>query len=296
MKGLKPYYAKSKKDYAFHATFGAAQLSDIPNEFFIGNGLNTDDQGATPFCTAYTMAELCANIEGIEFSEDYQYAKTLELASLPATQQGVDMKMAAEVPVTIGVLPKNLAPLNWRKDGQNAVADYRNWPQSLEDIAAKYKEGAYYFLDGPYDTFDNIRSMLWVNRSILAARGGTAVGLGTPWYYEYQNAGKDGVLPAGVNICSWHATAFLGTKFINGEIMLACDPHEGKGFGDNGIVYFSRAEINRIFATPGTVGLIFSKKVTDPQKIQLSLLEQILGNLLELAHKLGLLSTVFPPK
>ncbi len=277
---LIPYFVKSKKDYSFHRTFGAV-TTEIP-DFNNDVGLEMEDQGGTPFCADYTVNGVRGNEDKKIYAKGFIYKEVLKLFGLPPTQQGIGLKDAFAIANTVGVLPAEYAPVTWEKDGQLKVADYHYWPDSLYDISKNNKDDAYYFLDGPYDHFDNARSAMWLSRE---ANQNRTIGVGTPWYYEYMNVKKDGILPEGKKIGSWHAHEVCGQKTINGEPHLIDKSHQGKRVGDDGFLYLKRAEFNKMMDEPGAIGLLFCKKAQDNQTIQLSILQQIVGLYYQLIFK-----------
>lgn len=276
--GLRPYIPSAlekKKDYSFHRTFGAAMLTGLPDNYNADNSFGFPYQGDTTECTGYTVTDICADEDGRQYSHDYNYAKTLQIMNAPATFQGADLKTAFSVPVTkfFGLLPANLAPITWEKNGQTYAADYKNWPESLDVEARKNLKDAYFMIDGPYDCFDNIRSVIWAHR--LERR---TVGVGTPWYFEYETVGPSGILPQGKVQGSWHAHKICGWKTLNSIEYLISKSWQGPAFGDNGYVYFSRDEFNHIMSISGSIGITIGKvDPNDVQTVKLSLREQLLA-------------------
>lgn len=289
-KGLKPTFVKSKKHYSTQ-TFGAAVLPELPKEYLVDNGY-FDAQEGTPMCTGEAVADTGFDQDGVRYSVEFQYAKSLQLLNLPPNTAGIDLKTAMSVAVAIGQLPFSADLLSWRKDGQEKSFNWQNWPDYLDKQASFYKKAAYFFLEGPYDHFDNIRSVMHQTRDQKRS-----VLIGTPWYAEYEGVESSGIPVSGRQQISWHATAIKGWKVINGETYLMCKSWQGPNFGDHGWIYFSRAEINMLMGTPGSIGGMIAKTANEIKTLQIGTLEQMLGLCQLVITKMSLLAALlFPPK
>lgn len=260
--GLRPTPA-DRRDFSRHQVFGSPALPDLPAEYSVGDYMQ--DQGPTDECSAYSVTESEKESLGEEFSEDYQFAKTKQLEGRSDTY-GADLRHAMKAPIVFGLLPKRLATLNWRKDGRDFIADWRNWPETCDTIAARYKEGAYFRVDGPYDIFDQIRAALIQHKDEKRS-----VIVGTRWVWSYEYLGADGIahlVPESViaqRSTSWHAWEIKGWKIINGITYLVGYSHV-IGIGDSGRVYFDRENINKECGYPGAARFMFEK--ADPQLIK----------------------------
>ena len=276
-RGLKPYYVKSRKDYSFHRTFGSIQ--SFVSELNLDKKLGDDFQGNTNDCTAYSISGIGSNQDGVLYSPDYQMMKTYELMNVD-TFDGADLKNALNVPVSVGYLPNDVSPISWQSKGQIFATNPMNWPTDLDNISSKHRRQAYFILektDG-MDWFDSIRSAITLNN--------TSIALATPWYLEYGRVQEDGILPIGTTIESWHSTEITGWKLIQGITYLICKSHQGN-VGDNGYVYFSRDEINRLMDVLGSCGGVISKNIsTNIFTIQLSIMEQLIGWFKEAIYRL----------
>lgn len=272
--GLKPYYRKSKKDYSYHRTFGSPVVPQFPLEKNVDAGLTNENQEQTSICTAETVTDIKTDENKIPYSVDWQYAQTLRLMGVPATYQGGDLKTAFSVPIAVGLLLKSEAPFTFRDYGQSYIADWRNWP-NYPQVESRRK-GAYLFLyDSELDWFDDVRNFINKNNR--------SVGIGSPWYAEYEWGGKDGIMPKGINQISWHAWKACGWKNINGKAYLICKSWQGENYMDKGFAYFSREEFNRIMDIRGSSAMVFCD--VDPNDIKVvkwGILERWLGLLQEL--------------
>lgn len=274
---LKPYYRKKKTDYSWHRTFeeNFGSVTPIfPLEKNIDSGLTNENQGFTTKCTAETVTDIITDEIKKVLSVDWQYAQTLRLADLPPNANGCDLKTAFSVPTAIGILYKTEEPIGTENKTQLYRNDWKNWPNFpfVEDR----REGMYFFLyDSQLDWFDDVLNFINKNDR--------AVGVGTPWYAEYEMVHRDGIMPKGSIQTTWHAWKVCGWKNINGEAHLICKSWQGPNYADNGFAYFSREEFNRIMNIRGSVALVQGE--ADPEDIktvQWGWLERLLGLLQEL--------------
>lgn len=103
---------------------------------------------------------------------------------------------------------------------------------------------------GKIDDFDAARIALWINQN--EKRG---VWVGSWWYPEFATPHANGTLsdPSyNTNYASLHAHLITGWKTIDGELYLEDISWQGMSYGNKGIVYFSRAQFNRLMAQPYT--------------------------------------------
>ncbi len=286
--GLKKYI-KSKKDYSYSLTFGAVGPTYLPAEYFYDNNEMPLELPGEYNCTGRAVADICEDEDGRLYSWDYNYAKTLQIKGLPPSTTGVDLKTALSVPLTFGLLPRELEPVNSTKNSPIIAADYKNFPEALDKVAEQYKKPAYFFADGPFDAFDNVRSMLWLNR-----QNKMSVAIGTAWYQEFEQVGPDGILPAGRYSYGGHAYACKGWKVINGQTYLILKTWQGPSYGDRGYCYMSRDQFNRLINGGGSAMTISPVKPTDVKTIQMSLKQRLLAFMQLLLAQLQ--QSLFPPQ
>jgi hypothetical protein len=124
------------------------------------------------------------------------------------------------------------------------------------------------------DSFDAISLAL-----VEGALEHRVVTVGTPWYAEFEAVDASGVLkmPNLNNIMSWHNSDFLGRITINGVPYLMNESHQGIGYGDKGLCYWSRELTNSVFAINGSVAYIPAHAVEDPATITLDWWNKVLS-------------------
>lgn len=286
--GLKPKtYDPRDKAFEFQRLFGSINPLGLPDEYDADNGITMPDQnadGAYYECSAYLVADMCLDEDGQEYSPDYNFMKSLQIANLPPNNQGVDLKSAFKVPCTFGLLPKKLAPFSTNSFGETYAADQKNWPLSYDAEAVKNVKPGYFGINGYYDFFDNARSAMWI-----AKNEKRTVGIGITWYGEFETTGPSGLCPdnpayAGgghaAKISGWTKHNIRGELIRAGEIFLKIKSWQGKKVGDNGWLYFSRPLINKLMADwgsdarmiaktdDGTIEALKARKVTFLEVIQ----------------------------
>lgn len=103
---------------------------------------------------------------------------------------------------------------------------------------------------GAIDDFDAIRIALWINQN--EKRG---VWAGWWWYPDFAVPFADGTLKTpsyDTRQASLHAHLITGWKTIRGERYLESVSWQGMEYGQKGLVYFSREQVNKLLKQPWT--------------------------------------------
>lgn len=230
----------------------AGQMITIPARTIkILNQLDLD------FCTSFTTAELQSLIFGGEFDPLWQMAKIKQLIG-SYNGFGASLRDAARSVVKFGSLSNKIAP--YTHDGspsdrsRDFLANWANYPISLDKNALKYRDLSYFNVDGPYDIFDDIRSALHLHRTERQA-----VTFGLNWHFEWTHA-PGGVIPEGMPTSQGegHNMAIIGQRNINGKMYLVFQQTWGDTAGDNGLYYFPRSIVDQAYLQ-GYGAFIFSR-------------------------------------
>lgn len=239
------------RDFSHHDLFGTIAPANLPPFDF-------DVAGASPvilnqtdldFCTGYCSSEL----NTVEFHAEsdpsdplYQMAKIKQIRG-EWSQPEASLRDAADALITYGSLPLSKSPYTHNQYAptdrdRGYLANWNNWPAELDQIAASRKLGSYFIPDGPYDAFDNIRSVLWQNASTWS---GSGVIFGLEWMFDW-NIVTGGVIPEATHsqASGGHAVYLRGQKVIDGMPYLVIQNSWGAAYGDNGLYYASRAILN----------------------------------------------------
>lgn len=183
---------------------------------------------------------------GDYFDPLYQFSKTKQIRG-EFNQYGANVRDVMLSFVKYGALMKSQSPFTYDEGkptdkDRNFIADWNNWPQTLDALAAQRKAPSFFSVTGQNDTFDNIRSVLWQNKQTGLKSG---VIFGTYWKADWGTIiPNDGLSPE-VNATGAHCVWIRGQKTIGGVIYLVVQNSYGAGAGDNGLFYFPREVINR---------------------------------------------------
>lgn len=141
---------------------------------------------------------------------------------------------------------------NVGRDARVALQTAINRGFKLPDGTIGAKRTAYFncYGVGKIDDFDAARIGLWINQT--EKRGVLA---GTWWYAEYEQVGKDGILPLpsfNTSIASLHFHLITGWKTIGLDQYLEDISWQGEDYANAGIDYISREQYNALMAQPYT--------------------------------------------
>lgn len=270
------------RDYSFHQTFGSVVSILLPSEYSVDNGVTMPDQieeGNPYSCTAYTVTDLGTDQDGVIYSPEYTYMKTLFIQGLPPETNGSDMRPAMKTAKVYGLLPKMNMPIDLLGKGEDYTANISHWPVDLDKISGllEHRKADYYnvYDDGGLDWLDSLRSALWLNKN--DKRG---ICIGTPWVWSSAPAGfltENFIYDGNPQSVAWHCWAIKGWTTIEGVPYLVGKPWQGKNYGANGFVYVSRETINKVMKIRGSAAFtIADARPEDVRTIQLGIIETIL--------------------
>jgi hypothetical protein len=229
---------QDNRDYSFGAVFGLPELSEIPNKYRTSEPLRIKDQGGSDLCTAFALTAVSEDQEKTELSPEFQFAMTKKLMG-DYKPWGADLRAACKSVVKIGSIETHRVPehLKLKPDNsnRNEIANWENW-RGVELYATKHKKLSYFSVDGPHDTFDNMRAVLWQNRAEERS-----IFTGVVWQHQWTDSKmiKD---DTGQKVFG-HALKIFGWE---GDYLTA-QLSNGTEIGDNGVFYFSREVVDRQF-------------------------------------------------
>lgn len=211
------------RDYlkSFHPEIlvGAAKVPTFPDEYTTDAGLWVPNQNEVnpefpntppqPYgCTNFVTGDISADLDGI-LKDPY----IIEAITHANARGGYDVRESLKVAKTIG------------------------W------ITGFYNIKAY----APLDYFDAMR--LAMLSGIPEKR---SISVATPWYPVWQDDAvkKNAVMKMPDTLdytgLGWHNWKIGGWTKMNGSPIMKVKPLEGKGVGDNGVLYFDRSIINAV--------------------------------------------------
>ncbi len=228
---------RDTRDFSLGAVYSLPPVSELPAEFVL-QPLEIKNQGDTDMCTAFATSAVSEQEEGVTLDPLYFFAKEKQTIGDP-TGYGANLRDACNAAVTYGFIEKKDAPYALDK-GRDFIADWKNYDPTLDDNAAIHRKKAYFSIDGPYDTFDNIRATIWKFRNEKRAVLSGAFWKSS-WTGQYY-----GIIPKDTEPSnSGHAFAIIGWRLIFGEPCLVIQNSYGKQLGNEGLFYMPREVANR---------------------------------------------------
>lgn len=235
------------RDFSYSQVFGSVPALDLPEEFYVytPNPEDIKDQKNLDFCTGYASASISEDQEGIELNPQFPFMAAKRLLGGDAWKSwGLSLRDICKAAVKVGFIQQQHFPFlgETRAYKRDFVANPANWPAELDELAKEHKKASFFDVDGPYDTFDNIRSALYLNRlekaSVLA---------GALWRRNWTRSMKGIVKDAEGSVQEGHAFKIFGWLPINGEPHLIVQNSWGQQYGDGGLFYFPREVVNKTF-------------------------------------------------
>lgn len=232
-----------KRDFSDTAVFGVAPLTGLPKEYIVKEPLGVKHQHLSDFCTAFAGTAVSEDQENTELSPEWQFAQIKRIEGRFDTW-GANLRHAGLSFVKYGSIPAIVAPPNFnvKEKDRDFLADHKNWSEYLYLTAKQWRKKSMFFVDGPYDTFDNIRAALWNHRheecSIVS---------GANWQWHWTTA-KNGIVLDRTGFDGVpHAFKIMGFKEIAGVEYIIVLNSSGENVGYKGMFYFNREIVNREF-------------------------------------------------
>lgn len=236
--------------------FGALPLSALPNTLDRDPG-PCFDQGPTLRCTGYGNAAQMYFIHGIQGHPDWQAAKIGQKQGRSVDEGGGDPNATMKSMRDDGFLPSTASPQRWETHGIGGTT-WKSFPPQLDDIARKFDTAiAFFKVDGPYDTFDNIRVALFQAYDPKTKRGAAVDAFGR-WFNDW-NDEPDGFIPHEYSrFAGYHRYVIYGWE---GEYLLLKN-----SYGSSHHIYrMPREVVNKEFSQWGTTLKIL--KLATPEQI-----------------------------
>lgn len=230
-----------KRDFAYELSFGAVALKYLPTEDFrVGEPLGVKDQKGTDRCSGYGSTAASELQEGIRLNPDAQFG--LIKAVMGDEAWGADPRSALESYTKYGSIPAHRVTFTADTPRED-ILNIKQWfTDSLKVDAEMYKKESFFWIKGPYDMYDSIRSAL-----VQHKHENTAVHTGALWRGEWTDA-PGGLIPDTYgDYGGAHYFIIIGQKTFPGEHepRLEAQLSNGNNIGDNGFFYFTRAQINK---------------------------------------------------
>lgn len=243
------------RDFSHAKVFGMPKKEQLPeNDFFVTDPLEIKDQGQTDFCTAYAAAAVSEDQEHTILCPEYTFMAAKRILGGDSWKEwGLELRDICKAACKYGFLEKAHYPFPiLEPQSRDFLANPANWTEESDILAEDHKKQSFFnAVDGPFDTFDNLRATLFKNaaerRSILT---------GVTWRYAWNNAEK-GIIPR----TGWEDEQGEGHAVkVFGQIRLEDPENPGKtalylivqnswgsNTGDGGLFYFPREVVNKEF-------------------------------------------------
>ena len=264
---------RSKK-FSHHKLFGTVPQATLP-ETLGRPRQHVFNQGMTLRCTGYGSAANGSYIHGRAFSPDWSAYKIGVKQGKSVDEGGGDPNATMKHQRDDGFLPLEDAPYSLERNGAQGSGMYAGWPAELDEKAKKFDTvPGFVRVDGPYDTFDNIRVALHLACDPVTKFGATVDAFGR-WFAEWSSAPR-GIVPSTYkSFIGYHRYIFIDWVTIDGKEYLVAHNSGGTGIGDGGFFYFDRDTVNREFSQWGTTLKIV--KTLTPEQIAEAKKETTLG-------------------
>lgn len=170
--------------------------------------------------------------------------KSKQLSGDPSSW-GQDLRTIMKAHCKFGTIEQQLSPFPFdHSTPREVILDPTKWnEEDLAGLAYEHRKNSFFKVDGPYDTFDNFRSILWMHKDEMRS-----IATGCLWKDSFTKA------PGGViedkeynEVGEAHAFKIFGQVTIDGVMYLKAQLSNGIDIGNMGIFYFPRGVVNREF-------------------------------------------------
>lgn len=196
------------------------------DDFLIDSGEWFPEQNAEgrfTECVGITVADICGDIDNINYDPDFSYAMALRLAGSQPTTAGSDPHAGMLSAVAWGCLPMSDADFTALTHGELYVANWQNY--SLEDRQTAQQHTQKCVTTLPLN-FDAVLSAARVNRG---------VGFHMYWYSSFSTPNLDGTVNLDrASSATVHFARIVGQKTLDGVRYILLKPWMGKQYGFGG--------------------------------------------------------------
>lgn len=230
--GLQPTVPDSR-DFKLGAITDLPKLSELPDNFLLP-GIKIKDQRQTDFCTQFAACGMSELQEGVSLSPEWTFAMAKAFNN-NVESYGEDLRTALAIHIKKGSVEASAVPFSVENKDKDFLRRLENYPNGLGMSAIQHMKASYIKVEGPYDSFDDIRATIWKYR---AEKRGVAMGCIFSW------AADDKILDTIDDDAGGHAMYYAGWATIKGVMYLIVVGSYGEEAGDNGFYNMSRAVVN----------------------------------------------------
>lgn len=228
--GLQPL-PQDSRDYKLGSITRLPSLNELPENFgYASLGVKDQDRHTknSDYCTAYATCTASELQEGVELNPEWVFAKTKEG---DMDSWGANLREACKIHQKYGA-PKEseVAVPNNPRD----ISEYKNYSKE----SSIHRKKSYFYVDGQYDHFDNIRANMYKHRDKKCA-----VVIGVKWVWSL----KEKVLRMNTRNGYGHAIAVMGWN----KDGLIIQNSYGKDAGNYGAHIMTREVVNEYIGKYG---------------------------------------------
>lgn len=259
------------RKFSYKKKFGSVNLAILPKD---GTGrlpTKIKDQKLLDFCIGFAGASVREDTEKVNLSPFLTWAYAAYLRK-DYKSWGMDMGNLAKSAIKCGFIEEEEA--NYTSDmDRNFLAQLKNYPSELIEKAKKHKAKSYFWIDGDYSFFDNIRVALYQHNS-----ENLTILTGCDFKMSWLNEPKGIIKAYNKKEKSFgHALKLYDFCEINGEQYIKAQLSNGT-IGDNGTMYFHKDIVNSPVFGYGAI-MFIDEDLDSVKQEQWSLIAKILDAL-----------------
>jgi len=226
--GLQPLKPDSR-DLKLGSITKLPDLSELPENFgYASLGIKHQDRHTdnSDYCTAYSTCTVSELQEEVELNPEWVFAKTKEG---DMDSWGANLRDACKIHQKYGAPKEEDVEI---PDNPRDISQYDTYPTTV------HRKRSYFFVDGQFDSFDNIRASMYKYRN---KKCGVVIGIKWTWSL------KERVLKLNNRNGFGHAIAVMGWN----KDGLVVQNSYGKSAGKYGAHIMTREVVNEYVKTYG---------------------------------------------
>ena len=240
--GLKPH-VKTGEEYPVGAIISFPKLIKLAALFSFEN-LSVKNQiadGLDDFCGACSGTVTKEVHDGDEQYYPFLFAAAKEVSGDSVDSWGLSLDDVGKALRIYGVPFVKDVPQSVKDMSPTDKRDFKNYPQELKDKALANRAGSYFFVYGPHDAYDNVRS---VQHSFHKRGYKAVIIIGVEFGWSLSDTVLEGT-PKGYG----HAMAVFGWDERGLKVLNSA----GEKAGDNGFHYIPRETFNHYAEKYGAI-------------------------------------------
>jgi hypothetical protein len=263
-----------ERKFEHHRFYGAPNTAILPKEGLKRPLRPIENQRFTLRCGAYSSAVSNGYLRRLRFHPDWQAKKIGQKQKRNVDDYGSEPRAIMNSLRDDGSLFWDFSPIHLETHGMAESGDWNSYPDDLDEKAKSNRITGYLGVEGPHDTFDDIKWALF-NAFDPVSGTGAVVHAFSQWYDEWTDApyGLVGLSYGAVftdtyapwwkkawnslkrffgAATGWHTYLFVDWCIIDGIEYLVSPGSYGTSVGNQGFFYFPREVINAEFKKWGT--------------------------------------------